>query len=556
MRTIAIINQKGGCGKTTSAINLAGVFARKGKKTLLVDMDPQSHCAAGLAIPEQRIDVQIGDAMANPPAAGRTLDWNRLLWRVSRNLDLAPSTVRLASLEAPRGGLAGADDAEKRLDAILTRLADQYDLCLIDCPPGIGLLTFNALFAATEVIIPVETGFFALQGASKQVQTIKAMGKKLGIAPPYRIVPTMHDDSSALAREVLEQINERFKGFVAPTVIRLDPRLREAVSFGQPAVEYAPDSNGAQDYLALGEWLIRSPIKSRPTVAAAPNAVPTNTDDDQPPSPVTTRPAAAESLLAAPSHPSPLTPLADKTPVAAAAPQSPTAATATTATATATTPLPALTNLFPSTPSSPAASPSTINPNLSAGAALAAMIRADLSAAVMGIASAHAALGNQPAAAAPTTNAPSLAQTQTPTHVPTLLPVAGRVRVNSLELINTPPTTSIPTDPAIRHLLGPRETSQGVLFIVPASLGRSIYIAGQFNNWSLSETPMRLNLDLGVFEATVPLPPGKHEYRLIVDGRWIADPYNPVVSINPFGEANSAVHVTTAPIPQLASVMG
>lgn len=537
MRTIAIINQKGGCGKTTSAINLAGVFARRGKKTLLVDMDPQSHCAAGLAIPEQRIDVQIGDAMANPPAAGRTIDWNRLLWRVSRNLDLAPSTVRLASLEAPRGGLAGADDAEKRLDAILTRLADQYDLCLIDCPPGIGLLTFNALFAATEVIIPVETGFFALQGASKQVQTIKAMGKKLGIAPPYRIVPTMHDDSSALAREVLEQINERFKGFVAPTVIRLDPRLREAVSFGQPAVEYAPDSNGAQDYLALGEWLIRSPIKSRPVApaaVAAVNAVSANADDEQPQSPVTIRPAAAESLLTAPSHP---------TPVASTQPQ----------------PLP---NLFQSaapapTPSpAPSLSPLTINPNLSAGAALAAMIRADLSAAVTGIASAHAALGNQATTPAPATTSPSPAQTQTPTHVPTLLPVAGRVRVNSLELINTPPTTSIPTDPAIRHLLGPRETSQGVLFIVPASLGRAIYIAGQFNNWSLSETPMRLNLDLGVFEATVPLPPGKHEYRLIVDGRWIADPYNPVVSINPFGEANSAVHVTTAPMPQLAAVMG
>ena len=525
MRTIAIINQKGGCGKTTSAINLAGVFARKGKKTLLVDMDPQSHCAAGLAIPEQRIDVQIGDAMANPPAAGRTLDWNRLLWRVSRNLDLAPSTVRLASLEAPRGGLAGADDAEKRLDAILTRLADQYDLCLIDCPPGIGLLTFNALFAATEVIIPVETGFFALQGASKQVQTIKAMGKKLGIAPPYRIVPTMHDDSSALAREVLEQINERFKGFVAPTVIRLDPRLREAVSFGQPAVEYAPDSNGAQDYLALGEWLIRSPIKSRPTPApTSATAISSNSVDEQPSSPVTTRPAAAESLLAAPTHPAP----APTSTPPAATPQTLTAA-----------PAPTL---------APVASP--LNPNLSAGAALAATIRADLSAAVMGIANAHAAHNTQPI---PT---PPAASTPIPSHVPTLLPVAGRVRVNSLELINTPNTTSIPTDPAIRHLLGPRETSQGVLFIVPASLGRSIYIAGQFNNWSLAETPMRLNLDLGVFEATVPLPPGKHEYRLIVDGRWIADPYNPVVSINPFGEANSAVHVTSAPSPQLASVVG
>ena len=148
MRTIAIINQKGGCGKTTTAINLAGVFSRSGLRTLLVDLDPQSHCAAGLAIPEQRIDVNIGDAMLAPD--DKRIDWTRLLWRVSRNLDLAPSTVRLAGLESTRGGLATMASPERRLLSVLSRLADQYDVCLIDCPPSIGLLTYTHLSPAAR----------------------------------------------------------------------------------------------------------------------------------------------------------------------------------------------------------------------------------------------------------------------------------------------------------------------------------------------------------------------------------------------------------------------
>ncbi len=256
MRTIAIINQKGGCGKTTSAINLAGVFSRAGLRTLLVDLDPQAHCAAGLAIPEQRIDVHIGDALT--ASDEKPIDWTRLLWRVSRNLDLAPSTVRLAGLEAARGALSTIEHPERRLLSVLSRLADQYDFCLLDCPPAIGLLTYNALVACTEVLIPVETAFFSLQGAAKQVSTIKALGKRLGVSPPYRMLPTLHNPESMLSRDLLAELQRRFEGRVSPVVVRFDQHLREAVSFGQPVVEYAPHSTGAEDYIALGRWLIDS----------------------------------------------------------------------------------------------------------------------------------------------------------------------------------------------------------------------------------------------------------------------------------------------------------
>ncbi|MGE3109502.1 MAG: ParA family protein [Phycisphaerales bacterium] len=257
MRTIAIVNQKGGCGKTTTAINLGGIFAAAGYKTLLVDMDPQGHCAAGLAIPEQRIDVHIGDAMLalaqHPP---RPFDHDRLLWRVSRNLDLAPSTMKLAGLEASRGDFAGQPGAETRLARVLRHLGHSHDICLIDCSPAIGMLAFNALVAADEVLIPVETGFFSLQGATKQVNTIKALARRLGASPTYRLLATLHNADSIMAAELLDELRRRFGAKLIPSPIRFDQRLREAASFGQSIGEYAPDSAGAIDYRTLAQWLV------------------------------------------------------------------------------------------------------------------------------------------------------------------------------------------------------------------------------------------------------------------------------------------------------------
>lgn len=253
MRTIAIINQKGGCGKTTTAINLAGMLAHRGRRVLLVDLDPQSHCAAGLGVPEKRLDLDIGDAML---AAGRGVEPSRLLWRVGKNLDLAPSRMKLAGLEAARGGLADKSDRDRRLAMVLQRLSGDYDAAIIDCSPSIGLLTFNALAAADVILIPVETSFFSLQGATKQYETIQSLSRRLHHNAETWLVPTIHVPDSSMARDLLEEVRRRFGDRVTPTVIRRDPILAEAATFGQPVVEHAPESMGAADYGALADWLV------------------------------------------------------------------------------------------------------------------------------------------------------------------------------------------------------------------------------------------------------------------------------------------------------------
>lgn len=259
LRVIAIINQKGGCGKTTTAISLASILAKRNFKTLLVDLDPQGHCAAGLAVPESRIEIDIADAMLTPE--DRPIDCSRLLWRVARNLDLAPSRMKLAALESPKSPLVQAEDKERKLARAMERIRlsspTGYDVCLIDCPPSIGLLTYNALAAAKEILIPVETSYFSLQGAARQIATVRSLARRLGMRVRTRLIPTLHDPASPLARDLLDELKRQFPDYVVPMFVRYDAALKEASSFGQPIDDYAPDSHGACDYRDLGEWLIQ-----------------------------------------------------------------------------------------------------------------------------------------------------------------------------------------------------------------------------------------------------------------------------------------------------------
>ncbi len=263
MRTFAIVNQKGGCGKTTTSINVAAVYARRGLRTLLVDMDPQSHCAAGLGVPEEQIEKHIGEAMIS--SHDETLDKHDYLWEITRNLHLAPSTMMLSALEAPGGGLQTMPDRDRRLESLLHLWGKDFDRCVIDCPPNIGLLTYNSLRAATEALIPVETGYFSLGGARRQRKTIDALIARIGKPLPCRIIPSIHRPSP-LARKLLRSLQESFAPEVAPTVIRDHETLREAACFGQPVINFAPGSEAERDFEALVSWLEEIYVPPAPIV--------------------------------------------------------------------------------------------------------------------------------------------------------------------------------------------------------------------------------------------------------------------------------------------------
>ncbi len=253
MRVVSIINQKGGCGKTTTAINLAAVLARTGARTLIVDMDPQSHCAAGLGVPESSIEHGVAELLMGD--LERPLDLQSHLWEISTNLHLLPSTVQLATLEAPYGPLASRLDRDRRLTRLLAWWRSSFDWCIIDCPPTIGLLTFNALMASDLVLVPVETGYFSLKGAEKQIQTIGALVERRQRPIPFYLLPTLVDESKPLSRDILSAMTTRFPDHLLPVVVRNHEVLREAASFGQPVTEYAPGSDAEVDFQVLAQWL-------------------------------------------------------------------------------------------------------------------------------------------------------------------------------------------------------------------------------------------------------------------------------------------------------------
>ncbi|QDU35587.1 Soj-like protein [Poriferisphaera corsica] len=261
MRTIAIINQKGGCGKTTCSINLAATLAAKGRRTLLVDMDPQSHCALGLAVPDAQIDRGMPDILR--AGMDGSIAFADVVWQIARNFDLAPSTMALAGIEQQ---LASAHDRDRRLVQVLSTVQDKYEFCIIDCPPSIGLLTFNALRAADEVLIPVETGYFAMQGSIKQEQTIQMLARRAGHQVRFKVLATMYDVRTKLAREILSELKKQFDDQLLPVVINFNSKLKEAASFGQPITEYDAASRGMQDFERLAAWLLENPPKPRTDV--------------------------------------------------------------------------------------------------------------------------------------------------------------------------------------------------------------------------------------------------------------------------------------------------
>ncbi len=247
MRTIAIVNQKGGCGKTTTTVNLAGCLVAEGSRVLVVDIDPQSHATLALGIDPDELDENLYEVLADPGGAEALA---RVIVPVDDNLHVAPSGIVLSALEQ-RLAAERADTRTERLVAALERLPDEYDYALIDCPPNVGILTFNALRAAREVIVPLETSSFAIHGVEKVLETISLLSDRIGLDVTVRILPTLYDGRTRYARQTLAEIRERYKDLCFDTVIRINVKLREAAQRGVPIVRIASSANGTVDYGAL-----------------------------------------------------------------------------------------------------------------------------------------------------------------------------------------------------------------------------------------------------------------------------------------------------------------
>jgi chromosome partitioning protein len=405
MRTIAVVNQKGGCGKTTIAINLASSLAQSGQRVLLVDMDPQAHCAIGLAVPEEQIEQSIYDVLISR-SRNEPIRLTEILWQISDRLELAPASIDLSAFEQQ---MAGIQERECCLKEALDEVKNQYECAIIDCPPTIGLLTFNALRAATDVIVPVETGYFALHGLSKQLETLSILCKRCSQHVEVKVLASMYDIRTKMAREILAELRSHFSDKMFKTIVNFNTRLKEAASFGQPISEYDPTSKGFKDFRALAEEVLATQVKQQRREF------------------VNSLAGQLESISATANE------------------------------------------LLEATKPAPAVKP------------------------------------------------PAATQAQKPQPVDISEKLSDYYGVNQM--------------------------GDAVVFVTLYPRAQAVQIAGDFNNWQPTATPLEKVGTSGVWQTKIKLPAGKYRYRLVVDGQWQQDPYNEITELNPFGELNSVVEV-------------
>ena len=409
MRTIAVVNQKGGCGKTTVSINLASALAEMGQRTLLVDMDSQSHCAVGLAVPEEQIEQSIYDALIGR-SRNEPIRLTEILWQISDRLELAPASIDLSAFEQQMVGVA---ERECCLKNVLSEVEGGYDYVVVDCPPAVSLLTFNALRAATDAIVPVETGYFSLHGLSKQLETLSILCKRCNQQVDVKVLASMYDIRTKMAREILAELRSHFADKMFRTIVNFNTKLKEAASFGQPINEFDPVSKGQKDFRALAEEVVDVAAKQQ-------------------------RREVVSSLS---------------------------------------TQLEAI-----------------------------------------------------------STSADELLKS-------TNLPIVAKPEIKAVEVPKTEKPQLASIDAKLAEFYGVSQMSDAVAFVTLYPRAESVQIAGDFNNWQPSKTPLQKVGDSGVWQTQLKLPKGKYRYRLVVDGHWQQDPYNERTELNPFGGFNSVIEV-------------
>lgn len=250
-KIIAIANQKGGVGKTTTSINLSACLAEKGKKVLVIDTDPQGNTSSGFGIDKNNIENSIYELILGECSIG-----DCIVKDVVENVSVIPANVNLAAAEIE---LIGVEKKEYILKNEVDYIKDDYDFIMIDCPPSLNMLTINAMTTADSVLVPIQCEYYALEGLSQLIHTINLVKERLNPALNMEgVVFTMYDSRTNLSNQVVENVKENLNQRIYNTLIPRNIRLAEAPSFGMPINKYDPKSSGTEAYLKLADEIIRS----------------------------------------------------------------------------------------------------------------------------------------------------------------------------------------------------------------------------------------------------------------------------------------------------------
>jgi chromosome partitioning protein len=493
MRTIAIINQKGGVGKTTVSINLASALAEMEQRTLLVDMDSQSHCAVGLAVPEEQIEQSIYDVLVSF-SRDEPMRLSEILWEVSDKLELAPASIDLSAFEQQ---MAGIPDREDMLKKALDSVKDRYDFAVIDCPPAVGLLTFNSLRAATDVIVPVETGYFSLHGLSKQLETLAVLCQRCKQNINVKVLASMYDIRTKMAREILNELKSHFGDKMFKTVVNFNTKLKEAASLGQPISEYDTASKGHNDFQNLAKEVLHIAVPGQ--VGQQHRQIVESLSQK-----LEAISATADELLEK-----------AKAPFARAIPVIKSGTTVTT----------------------PGKSAAADKPQIKA------------------IDSPKQKMPQRESVKVPINpvtpkeipvNKTATLESAKPDTVPDTPPIKPDSAITSISANAAPskaPVKIVSTAKKLSEYYGVNQLNDAIAFVTLYPRAQSVQVAGDFNGWQPSKMQMEKVGDTGVWQASVKLATGKYRYRLVVDGQWQQDPYNEITELNPFGGYNSIVEV-------------
>jgi chromosome partitioning protein len=532
MRVVAVANQKGGCGKTTSAVNLSACLAFLGKRTLLVDLDSQGHASLGLGVTPEELEHTLYDVLS--PRAEEPPRLTEIVVKLNPHLHLIPSDLTLSALEQE---LSGATGRERRLADAFAEIGEGYDYVFLDCAPGLSLMTFNALRLCDEVLVPIEASLYSLHGLARFIETVRLAEEEFEKSYVFHALITNFDKRTRMARRFLDEVREYLKEMAFKTVVRRNVRLADAATAGKAITDFDRRSYGFKDYMSCTTELIERGLR---------RDAPAKQSWEMKPHPLETAEAAAEAVSVAPASarekPAPIELKKPAAPTETKAPVIPPAAPPPVALPAAARPIDRALDrgrsqhqtAAPSTTISGGGPPKRIDPAPNV-----------------------AILDDDADDEAEERETPEIKESPKGI-IAEILAVKAPEGVEKLTLTPKRPEARATNERASGglklgggdvkggaigvELRGPVVRADGVLFALAAPSAESVKIAGEFNDWRPEDLKLA-RPERGIWELDMPLDEGAYRYKFIINGEWMNDPHNVETMANPFGGNDSVVHV-------------